>query len=131
METDKVYYGFTEHKEPKGVIERATLYGPTNEYTSARGTIAMKRVKDEIHYGIAVCSESDNFNKQFGRDLALQRLNQGFGKFPIKTMIAQLYPNEKEMMLFYLDNMVDSVGRKIRKKQRIISQKLSIGIVSA
>lgn len=41
-------------------------------------TIALKRVGNTFHYGVAICSMNDNYDKAQGRAIAEQRMEEGF-----------------------------------------------------
>lgn len=81
-------------------------------------TIALKKVGNEFHYGISICSIYDNFSKKSGREISENRLNQGFGVLPVPAVLEGL--TEKQACLAQLYNLVESVVCKNRKwKKRI------------
>jgi hypothetical protein len=90
-------------------------------------TIALTKVGDKFHYGVVICSRYDNFSKKFGREVAENRLKQGFGVLDIPAPIQGL--SEKEQCLNMLYNLAASVVVKNKKwKKRVtkfnIAQKL-------
>lgn len=81
-------------------------------------TIALKRVGDEFHYGVSICSLYDNFSKKSGREIAENRLNNGFGTLPVPKVLEGM--TEKQACLAQLYNLVSSVVCRNRKwKKRI------------
>jgi hypothetical protein len=52
------------------------------QHVGHRAAIALKRVGDSIMWGVSICGAGDNFEKKVGRDLALDRLVNGFGRTP-------------------------------------------------
>jgi hypothetical protein len=90
-------------------------------------TIALKKVGDEFHYGVAICSRFDNFSKKSGREIAENRLNQGFGKLPVPKVLSGY--SEKEACLAQLYNLVTSVVVKNKKWKKRIT-KFNLGLAS-
>jgi hypothetical protein len=81
-------------------------------------TIAIKRVGNKFHYGVAICSKFDNFSKKYGREVAENRLNQEFGILDIPAPLANL--SEREATLAQLYNLAASVVVKSKKwKKRV------------
>lgn len=62
------FYLHTEPLEPA-----VPSWGP-------RATVAVSMVGDSIFWGIAICSDNDNFERAKGRELAAQRMQNGFGR---------------------------------------------------
>lgn len=115
---DKIYYAFTPHIEP---ILRP--WGNDKEFTTARATIAMRKVGNYIYHGTAVCSEGDNFNKAFGKQLAKARMEAGTAsKFLITEVMKTRFEDENSMMLYYLNSMTDAIAKKVKTTQRKIGQ---------
>lgn len=83
-------------------------------------TIAIQRIGDEFHYGVAICSKYDNFSRKYGREIAENRLNQGFGIIPVPSPLQDL--PEKEACLTQLYNLVESVVLKGRKWKRRVTR---------
>lgn len=81
-------------------------------------TIALKKVGNKFHYGVAICSKYDNFSKKFGRETAEGRLNQEFGVLDIPAPLRDL--PEREACLIQLYNLAASVVVKSKKwKKRV------------
>lgn len=82
-------------------------------------TIAIKKVGDNFHYGVSICSKYDNFSKKYGREIAENRLNQGFGILPVPKPLQDL--PEKEACLHQLYNLAASTILKNRKWKRKVT----------
>ena len=81
-------------------------------------TIALTKVDDKFHYGIAICSKYDNFSKKHGREIAENRLKQGFGEVEVPKTLLGL--SEKEQCLTMLYSLATSVVVKNKKwKKRV------------
>lgn len=124
--SDKIYFAYTPYIHPDDVWEWGKTVGGAPKVirlSTARATIALRIIGDNVHYGIAVCSEEDNFNKLEGRALAEARLKSGFGKFPVDNELADRFTDLHEISLYFLRNMVNSVEKDIRKTQQKIHKK--------
>jgi hypothetical protein len=76
------------------------------------------RVGDKFNYGVSICSKYDNFSKKSGREIAENRLQQGFGVMDVPKPIINM--PERESSLEQLYNLVASVVVKNKKwKKRI------------
>jgi len=81
-------------------------------------TIAIKKVGNKFHYGVAICSKYDNFSKRYGREVAENRLNQGFGVLDIPSPLKDV--EDRPATLAQLYNLAASVVVKNKKwKKRI------------
>lgn len=125
---DKIYFAYTPYIAPSEAwtfwIDAKGM--PHIEWFSrARGTLALQRVGNEIHYGMVVCSVEDNFNKKEGRALAESRMKSGWGKFPLDPTHAATFKDDHELSLYFLNNMINGMAADMRKTQH------KIGIKSA
>lgn len=84
-------------------------------------TIAIKKDGNEFKYGVSICSKRDNFSRKLGREVAENRLNQGFGSI-IKVPANFDSLTEQEQCLAQLHNLVVSVVKKNRKWKRRITK---------
>lgn len=103
-----------------------TYYNHTSKFEIVKekivpaSTIALQRVGDTFHYGIAICSKFDNFSKKAGREIAENRLNQGFGTLPVpETLLAV---PERESCLYMLYNLTKSIIIKNKKWKRDLTR---------
>ena len=123
----RVFFSHTTKMEAvkKGELNPATI------------AVAMDEDGINIRYGIAICNLSgklvnnkkvgfDNFDKEEGRKLALQRLEAGFGKFPITDYITGSSP--KETALKALFELTASATTKARKWRRVLNKFNETGI---
>ena len=83
-------------------------------------TIALTKVGDKFHYGVAICSRFDNFSKKDGREVAENRLKQGFGELEIPAPLKDL--SEKEQCLNMLYNLAATVVVKNRKWKKKVTK---------
>lgn len=127
---DKIYFAYTPYINPADSWDfRVDAKGMPHAiwYSRARATIALQKVGNDIHYGIAVCSEEDNFMKKEGRAMAEARLKSGYGKYTLdKDSVASFaieFQDEHEVCLYLLRNMANSVAKDIRKTQQKIGKK--------
>lgn len=105
----KVYYNHT-HTLP-----------PVREGLRPAATIALKRVGNDFHYGIAICSKYDNFSKKYGRKVAEERLEK---KFRISSIPKDLLSHEEQLgeqgiiliFLYQLAKAVTINSKKWKKK---------------
>ena len=90
-------------------------------------TIALRKDGDKFVYGVSICSRYDNFSRKYGREVAENRLNQGFGIIDIakirdfKTHNVDVQSiSDHQMCMQQLFNLVISVVKKNKKwKKRI------------
>ncbi len=83
-------------------------------------TIALRKEGDKFYYGVSICSKQDNFSRKNGREIAENRLNQGFGIMEVPKNLQDL--TEHEACMSQLFNIVLSVVKKNRKwKRRVTS----------
>lgn len=124
---DKVYFAYTPYIPPEDQWEFAIKDGQPFfiEHSRARGTLALQRIGNEIHYGMTVCSVEDNFNKKEGRALAESRMKSEWGKFSLDPVHVATFKDDHELSLYFLNNIVNSMAADIRKTQH------KIGIRSA
>lgn len=113
--TDKIYYAYTPYVDSK-VARRYGIDTP-------RATVALRRVGNEIHYGVSICSSEDNFEKKKGRQLAEDRMKEGFGKFPIAQGVSERFDDDHALSLYFLNNMINSIWCDMRKAQHKIGLK--------
>lgn len=104
----KVYYNHTTKLRivKKGYVPAAT--------------IALKMEDGKFKYGVAICSKYDNYSRKYGREIAENRLNQGFGEMEIPAPLKDL--PEQEACLAQLYNIVQSVVLKNRKWKRRVTK---------
>lgn len=128
--TDKIYFAYTPYIQPAEAWDFWVDAKGTPHvvwYSRARGTIALQKIGNEIHYGISVCSEDDNFNKKEGRAMAEARLKGGYGQYTLDkdsvVRFAAEFHDDHELCLYLLRNMANSVARDIRKTQQRIGKK--------
>lgn len=117
----RIYFGFTPHIDP---TDLDILFALQSGFLStARGTVALTIVGDTVHFGIAICSEGDNFSRSTGRQYAGDRLKNGgpgSGKFKVPPKLRPSYLDDHDLSLALLDNMIESTFKNIKKKQRQI-----------
>lgn len=104
VEKQRTYYAYTKYKQK-----------------SDRGTIAAKRVKDNLYYGISICTPGDVWDRTQGRKLAAERMDGRFGKIKLNTPFIQNLINEKgeqNAILFLVKNLSHSVESHIVKFKR-------------
>lgn len=78
----KIYYlNSKERKVRVPWISKRGL-GHITEVSDKRVTIAISGNEQVIMYGIAICSPEDNFVREKGKELAKQRMLNGFGVVP-------------------------------------------------
>lgn len=81
-------------------------------------TVAVQIDGNTIKFGVSICSKYDNFSKKYGREVAENRMNQGFGVIEMPKPLVGL--DERTASLAQLYNIVASVVTKNRKwKKRI------------
>jgi hypothetical protein len=119
--TGRVFYAYTPHPTP---FDRALGFG--DRATVAAQLVEVNGVK-EFHYGVSICSAGDNFNKTKGRELALQRLQSGYGKTVWNTHyqdMADFFAAEEEndgterATIQFVNDLANSVAGKIKKHKR-------------
>lgn len=76
-------------------------------------TIAIRKEGSEFRYGVAICSKQDNFSRKFGRELATERLEQGFGTLVAHEELKNM--TDKEAIKFHLYNLVESIVLNTRR----------------
>jgi hypothetical protein len=120
---DKVYFAYSPYISFDDSFDWEWSNGRvrTTRISRARATIALQIIGKEIHYGVAICSEEDNFNKKEGRELAEARMRSGFGKFTYKGKAE--FSDNHAASLYFLRNMINTVASNIRRVQYKIGQK--------
>lgn len=113
--TDKVYYAYTPYIE----LLHSNAFGWPRE----RATVALKKIGNEMHYGISVCSAKDQFVRKVGREMAEQRLEEGFGMFTLTRGVIDRFKDDHELCLYFLNNMVNNVWKDMGKVQHKIGNK--------
>lgn len=124
MRTERVFYAYTPHPT---VEMREVGWGE-------RATVAARLIEEEdgtkkFEYGVAICNAEDNFNKQIGRVLALNRLNKGFGSTVYNEYYKDLaeyfaedsgYANDgtERVTIQFVNDLANSVFKKIEKYKR-------------
>ncbi len=89
------------------------------QHLGNRATIALKRVDGVILWGLAICGDGDNFEKKTGREIALERLNEGFGRIMDNGHFAS-YETESELLLGHANGIAAKVSGNYNKwKHRI------------
>lgn len=83
-------------------------------------TIALTKVDDKFYYGVSICSKYDNFSKKFGREVAQNRLEQGFGVLEVPDIVKEL--PEKQQCLAMLYNLSATIVLKNRKWKKKITK---------
>jgi len=111
MSTSKVFYYHTTKLEvtKAGIVPACT--------------IAIRKDADGFRYGVSICSKRDNFSRKLGREVAENRLNQGFGLIESDKVPAKFDSfTETEQCLAQLYNLVISVVKKNRKWKRRVTK---------
>lgn len=87
-------------------------------------TIALKLSDDktQFQYGVAICSKYDNFSKKYGREVADNRLKQGFGVIEVPKVIGKNDLTDHEACMYQLFNLVLSVVKKNKKWKKKITR---------
>ena len=83
-------------------------------------SIAIRRDGNMFYYGIAICSKYDNFTKKGGREIAENRLKEGFGALEVPTPLLNL--PERESCLAQLYNLAASTLVHSRKWKRKVTK---------
>lgn len=119
----RVFYAYTPHPTPE---MREIGWGE-------RATVAARLVEDgeekKFEYGISICNAEDNFNKKFGRELALERLQAGFGSTKYNEYYQNLaeyfaedsgYENDgtERTTIQFVNDLANSVFKKIEKYKK-------------
>jgi hypothetical protein len=108
----RLYYAYTPH----ALVELVKEAGGGN---MERATVAVKKVGDEFHYGIAICNPDDQFERTKGRVIAEQRANEGFAKVD-----ATWFPKEGEdweqSIIRFANGLVESAAIKPERFKRKI-----------
>ncbi len=109
----KIYYFHTTKLEvtKQGIAPACTI------------SLKMSDDKNYFQYGVAICSKYDNFSKKYGREVADNRLNQGFGIIKVpKIIINDEDFTEHEACIGQLYNLVLSVVKKTKKWKKKITR---------
>jgi len=127
VDSNKVYFGFTEHKDrvPE-YVKRTDMWSRKDrrEGTTARATVAMQKHGSVVRLGVVVCSEEDNFSRKVGREKAEARMNSTEAEmFQVPDSLSSRFKDDHELMLYLLRNKVRSLGGKIPKVQNKLGQK--------
>lgn len=102
----------------KTFFMHTTKTPPVKEKFVPAASIALKRVGDKFHYGVAICSKYDNFSKKYGREIAESRMNQGFAVMDVPKPLLNL--DEKVSCLAQIYNISASLVVKNKKwKKRV------------
>lgn len=104
MKRSKVFYLHTDPIEPGYNI-------------GYRATVACAHIRGAVWYGIAICSSEDNFDRSKGRELALERLEQGFGMILDNGHFAK-YETEDDLLFDTAARLASSVSNKWEKYKR-------------
>jgi hypothetical protein len=91
---------------------------------SPAATVALRREGDNFVYGVAICSQYDNYSKKYGREIALNRLEQRFRVTPIPAELLKLEAEvgEKRMCLAFLYQISGSIAAKGRSWKRKVTK---------
>lgn len=117
IDSNKVYFAYTKH-----VDVMFSYLDPLYIPDTTRATVAMRKVGNEIHFGISVCSEGDNFKKEIGRKIAEERLNAGYGKFLIGSHMAGKFKDDHELCLYFLNCITNATQKNLRRAQYKIGE---------
>lgn len=79
-----------------------------------RATIAIQRVGNALFWGLAICTAGDNFSKAKGRDLASQRLREGFGIVK-DTGFFKDFETESQLLITTAANLGNKVERNYNR----------------
>lgn len=122
IDSNKVYYAYTEHVDVQYFSDVMHISPSTvaELIDKTRATIAMKLEGNTIKYGVSVCSNGDNFNRELGRKLAEERLNAGYCSFVISGKLYNQFKDNHEMSLYFLNNITNSTQMNLRKVQQKI-----------
>lgn len=108
MSQSKVYYYHTSKLE---IVKRG--YVPA-------ATIALRKEGDKFTYGVAICSQDDNFSKKYGRNLATARLECKFGESEVKGNLKDLPEHDACMQLLF--SLAESVVLRTKRWKKKISK---------
>jgi hypothetical protein len=97
---------------------------PTDElkgyHLEDRATIACKVVGNEIVYGVAICAAGDNFNRKKGREIAIQRMEEGYGTLNRKEGIYANMADDEAALGKFASTLGTALKRKFgRYKKRV------------
>ena len=115
----RVFYAYTPHPDAE---LRELGFGE-------RATVAVRLNEGKFEYGVAVCRADDNFSKSIGRQIALARLESGFGSTVYNEhykTIAEFYAEESEgdndgterAIIQFVNDLAKSVFIKMKKYKR-------------
>lgn len=87
-------------------------------------TIALVREGNNFKYGVTICSKYDNFQKKTGREIAENRMKQGFRTTPVPASLLELEKEigEKAANLTFLYQLSSSVSLHTRKWKKKITK---------
>lgn len=108
-----------------------SIFPPVKMGLVPPATIALVRVGDKFHYGVALCSKGDNFSRKHGRKIAETRLEEGFGVMDVPEPI--LHMNYTDSCVEQIRNLSFSALSHFRKWKRKVTrfnkEKLATGKV--
>ena len=85
-----------------------------------RATIAVAMAGDSIFWGLAICGEGDNFCKSKGRELALERLHNAFGRIENEKGHFDGFETSSQCMMSHAAGIAAKVQKNFNKwKHRI------------
>ena len=96
----------------------------------SRATIACKIDESQniIKYGIAICSNDDNFSRKKGRELSTERLNNGFKSTSVDK-IKRMFKNPnnplitpEDVLMEFANNLSKSIQKDYDKYKRKINK---------
>lgn len=125
MEQPKIYFTYT----PYSLVYQKRGERKGKLLPAERATISLVKERDTLKFGVSVCSKYDSWNKEKGRKLATERMNQGFGVIKISPSLAKAMSSvgETKFMVTMLKNLCDSVTRKMNSyKHRIQDHTVSL-----
>lgn len=93
-----------------------------NYRVGERATIACKLVGNEIHYGVAVCSKGDNFSREKGRDIAIERMQQGFAVSKYDNGYYDKFDSKHKALIAFMRTFSKSFDKNPRKYKEKVTK---------
>lgn len=87
-----------------------------------RATIACRKVDNTIQYGIAVCSKGDNFSREKGRDIAIERMQKGFATAKFDNGYYNKFESTHKALIAFMRTFSKSYDKNPRKYKEKVTK---------
>ena len=104
---NNVFYLHTEHNSEL-------------QHKQDRASIACRVVDNVIQFGVTVCGQTDNFSREKGRNLATQRMYEGFGKVSRNTGFYSQFKDNEAAMQALAGQLAKAITKDFNKYKRRI-----------